>query len=145
MRRGMDWRLFVFAWAIPVALTLWAGGLVTLGCHRWGARPHATGDDSRNNLPIALLTWGEGWHNNHYADPERAVFHPRLDVGGWSLSLMLQICGCRRVCFFAAALVAFFGISGQSLAGSIGGEVNLSKEEFAEMIVNQLLLTKIKK
>ena len=80
--------LAVFAWAVPMALTLRVGGLVTLVCHRWGSRPHATNDDSRNNLLVALLSWGEGWHNNHHADPERAVFHPWMDVGGTFINLV---------------------------------------------------------
>jgi fatty-acid desaturase len=32
-----------------------------------GTRPFSIGDDSRNNLSVALLTFGEGWHNNHHA------------------------------------------------------------------------------
>jgi stearoyl-CoA desaturase (delta-9 desaturase) len=46
--------------------------LVNSATHMWGARPHATGDDSTNNLAIALLTFGEGWHNNHHAFPTSA-------------------------------------------------------------------------
>jgi stearoyl-CoA desaturase (delta-9 desaturase) len=34
--------------------------------HVWGSRRYATEDDSRNNLALALLTMGEGWHNNHH-------------------------------------------------------------------------------
>jgi stearoyl-CoA desaturase (Delta-9 desaturase) len=34
--------------------------------HVWGTRPYATGDHSRNNLLLALFTFGEGWHNNHH-------------------------------------------------------------------------------
>lgn len=34
--------------------------------HRWGSRRYATPDDSRNNLLLALITLGEGWHNNHH-------------------------------------------------------------------------------
>lgn len=34
--------------------------------HRWGRQRYATGDDSRNNWFLALLTLGEGWHNNHH-------------------------------------------------------------------------------
>jgi len=34
--------------------------------HRWGSQRYATEDDSRNNLFLALLTLGEGWHNNHH-------------------------------------------------------------------------------
>lgn len=91
----LDWRLAVFAWAVPVALTLGAGGLVTMGCHLWGTQPHATGDNSRNNLAIALLTWGEGWHNNHHAAPGKAVFHPTLDVTGQVLRLASFTAGRR--------------------------------------------------
>ena len=34
--------------------------------HLFGRRRYATGDESRNNLFLALLTLGEGWHNNHH-------------------------------------------------------------------------------
>lgn len=34
--------------------------------HRFGSRPYATADTSRNSLPLAVLTLGEGWHNNHH-------------------------------------------------------------------------------
>ena len=40
--------------------------------HRWGYRNYETPDDSRNNIPIGLLACGEGWHNNHHADPRSA-------------------------------------------------------------------------
>ena len=34
--------------------------------HVWGKQRYATGDDSRNNPVLAMLTFGEGWHNNHH-------------------------------------------------------------------------------
>jgi stearoyl-CoA desaturase (delta-9 desaturase) len=34
--------------------------------HLWGTRRYETSDTSRNNVLIALLTMGEGWHNNHH-------------------------------------------------------------------------------
>jgi len=40
--------------------------------HRWGSRRFATRDDSRNNWLLALLTFGEGWHNNHHHFPGSA-------------------------------------------------------------------------
>ncbi len=45
--------------------------------HRWGSRRYATNDDSRNNWLLALLTFGEGWHNNHHHFPgsARQGFH----------------------------------------------------------------------
>jgi stearoyl-CoA desaturase (delta-9 desaturase) len=47
----------------------WAVNSVT---HMWGSRRFATRDDSRNNWWVALLTSGEGWHNNHHAHPTSA-------------------------------------------------------------------------
>ncbi len=40
--------------------------------HMWGYRNYETREDSRNNWLFALLTNGEGWHNNHHADPRSA-------------------------------------------------------------------------
>lgn len=47
----------------------WAVNSVT---HMWGGRRFNTRDDSRNSLWVALLTFGEGWHNNHHAHPTSA-------------------------------------------------------------------------
>jgi stearoyl-CoA desaturase (delta-9 desaturase) len=40
--------------------------------HLFGGRPFATKDDSTNNWFVAILTFGEGWHNNHHAFPTSA-------------------------------------------------------------------------
>jgi stearoyl-CoA desaturase (delta-9 desaturase) len=40
--------------------------------HLWGYQNYPTGEYSRNNWLVALLTSGEGWHNNHHADPRSA-------------------------------------------------------------------------
>ncbi len=40
--------------------------------HIYGSKPHNTDDDSTNNWFVALLTFGEGWHNNHHAFPTSA-------------------------------------------------------------------------
>jgi len=40
--------------------------------HLWGYRNYETGENSRNNVIVALLSNGEGWHNNHHADPRSA-------------------------------------------------------------------------
>jgi stearoyl-CoA desaturase (delta-9 desaturase) len=41
-------------------------------CHVWGQRPFKTADYSTNNFPIAIVSLGEGWHNNHHAFPASA-------------------------------------------------------------------------
>lgn len=40
--------------------------------HMWGNQRYETGDTSRNNFILALVTMGEGWHNNHHHTPGRA-------------------------------------------------------------------------
>jgi stearoyl-CoA desaturase (delta-9 desaturase) len=51
---------------------LHATWLVNSATHLWGSRRFQTRDDSTNNWWVAMLTWGEGWHNNHHAHPVSA-------------------------------------------------------------------------
>jgi len=46
--------------------------LVNSATHSWGSRRFKTRDDSTNSWWVALLTFGEGWHNNHHAHPVSA-------------------------------------------------------------------------
>ena len=51
--------------------------------HGFGSQRFSTGDDSRNNLWLALLTFGEGWHNNHHHYPSSA----RQGFRWWEIDL----------------------------------------------------------
>ena len=51
---------------------LHATWLVNSATHSWGTRRFATRDLSTNSWWVALLTFGEGWHNNHHAHPVSA-------------------------------------------------------------------------
>src|SRR5438128_729830 len=51
---------------------LHATWLVNSATHSWGTRRFATRDLSTNSWWVALLTFGEGWHNNHHAHPTSA-------------------------------------------------------------------------
>lgn len=61
-------------WGICVRVVFsWhATCLVNSAAHVWGRRRFETLDDSRNNWWVALMTFGEGWHNNHHAHPSSA-------------------------------------------------------------------------
>jgi len=61
------WGIFV-----RVVFGLHATWLVNSATHMWGGRRFATRDNSRNNWWVALMTFGEGWHNNHHAHPTSA-------------------------------------------------------------------------
>jgi fatty-acid desaturase len=54
---------------LRTTLGLHATWLVNSATHLWGSRRFETKDDSRNSWWVALLTGGEGWHNNHHAHP----------------------------------------------------------------------------
>jgi stearoyl-CoA desaturase (delta-9 desaturase) len=55
-------------WGFMVSTVLLWHATYTINslAHTWGSRRYDTSDTSRNNLWLALLTLGEGWHNNHH-------------------------------------------------------------------------------
>jgi stearoyl-CoA desaturase (delta-9 desaturase) len=63
-----------FLWGIFLRITLGlhATWLVNSATHLHGKRRFETRDESRNSWWVALLTGGEGWHNNHHANPVSA-------------------------------------------------------------------------
>jgi fatty-acid desaturase len=61
------WQVTLWAVFLRVALGLHFTWLVNSATHLWGSRRFETADDSRNSFWVALLTFGEGWHNNHHA------------------------------------------------------------------------------
>ncbi|MFA9460995.1 acyl-CoA desaturase [Thiohalorhabdus sp. Cl-TMA] len=65
-------QLFVWGFLISTVVLYHATYTINSLAHSWGRRPYATGDDSRNNGILALLTLGEGWHNNHHFYPGSA-------------------------------------------------------------------------
>ena len=66
-------------WGFFVSTTLLWHGTFTINSlsHIWGKRRYATTDDSKNNPVLAIVTMGEGWHNNHHYYPRsvRQGFH----------------------------------------------------------------------
>jgi stearoyl-CoA desaturase (delta-9 desaturase) len=63
------WQLLIWGFAISTTALYHATFTVNSLAHLVGSRRFATKDDSRNNWFIALLTLGEGWHNNHHYHP----------------------------------------------------------------------------
>jgi fatty-acid desaturase len=66
------WPFLLWGSFVRVTLGLHATWAVNSATHMWGRRRFATRDDSRNNWWVALMTFGEGWHNNHHAHPVSA-------------------------------------------------------------------------
>ena len=98
-------------WVNGIAMVLWGSLLrVTLGLHAtwlvnsathmWGSRRFETRDDSRNSWWVALLTGGEGWHNNHHAHPVSARHGLRwyeIDANFWGIWLLARLGLARKI------------------------------------------------
>lgn len=71
---GMAMALSFLVWGmfVRLVLVLHSTWFVNSASHIWGYRNYPTTDNSRNNWWVALLTYGEGWHNNHHAYPRMA-------------------------------------------------------------------------
>lgn len=63
--------LLLFGFMIPAAIGLYQESNINVFCHsgNLGYRNFDTKDDSRNIPFLALITWGQGWHNNHHHKP----------------------------------------------------------------------------
>ncbi|HEY2042815.1 MAG TPA: acyl-CoA desaturase [Jatrophihabitans sp.] len=63
--------LTAFFWAslVRVALLHHVTWSINSVCHMIGERPYSSRDKSANFWPLAILSFGESWHNSHHADP----------------------------------------------------------------------------
>jgi stearoyl-CoA desaturase (Delta-9 desaturase) len=66
-------QLFIWGFVLSTVLLYHGTFCVNSLAHVWGKRRYVTRDHSRNNFIIALLTLGEGWHNNHHHYPGSAA------------------------------------------------------------------------
>jgi stearoyl-CoA desaturase (delta-9 desaturase) len=88
-------QMLVWGFCISTVVLFHATFTINSLAHRFGARRFATPDDSRNNIWLALLTFGEGWHNNHHFYPSAA----RLGFRWWEIDLtyyglrLMALCG----------------------------------------------------
>lgn len=73
-------------------VALWHGTFVINSlCHIWGSRRYETKDQSRNNFWLALITLGEGWHNNHHyyhSSVRQGFFWWEIDISYYILWMM---------------------------------------------------------
>lgn len=83
-------------WGFFVSTVVLFHATVTINslAHRYGTRRYDTRDDSRNNVWLALITFGEGWHNNHHFFPGSARQGFRwweIDLTWYGLKLMAAL------------------------------------------------------
>ena len=88
-------QLLIWGFVVSTVALYHATFTVNSLAHVWGNRRYATSDHSRNNLWIALLTLGEGWHNNHHHYPGSArqgFYWWEIDLTYYGLRI-LAACG----------------------------------------------------
>jgi stearoyl-CoA desaturase (delta-9 desaturase) len=67
---------------------------VNSATHMWGYRNYETSDDSRNLWWVGLLSFGEGWHNNHHAYQRMAAHGHKwweIDMTYWAICAMEKL------------------------------------------------------
>ncbi len=108
------------SWALGLEAMVWAGLIrvfafehstfaVNSICHTFGRRTYEARDKSRNNWVVALLVFGEGWHNNHHAFPRSArhgLERYQVDVSWWTIRLLERLHLARAVRLPTPAQVA---------------------------------------
>lgn len=94
-------QMLVWGFFVSTTLLYHATFSVNSVAHRFGRRRFATRDASRNNGLVALLTLGEGWHNNHHRFPSSArqgLARFELDPSWWFIRALaaLHLAGALR-------------------------------------------------
>ena len=88
------WPWLLWGAVLPVTIGFHVTWMVNSVTHLWGTRRFSTRDDSRNNFGVALLTGGEGWHNNHHANPVSArhgLAWYEIDVNYYGILLLQKL------------------------------------------------------
>ena len=85
------WGMLMWGIFLRTTIGLHATWLVNSATHLWGRQRFQTSEDSRNNWWVALLTFGEGWHNNHHAHPTSArhgLAWYEIDFNWWGIRVL---------------------------------------------------------
>jgi stearoyl-CoA desaturase (delta-9 desaturase) len=87
-------QLFVWGFLISTVLLTHVTLTINSFAHRFGFRTYETTDDSRNNWFLALITLGEGWHNNHHFCPasvRQGFVWWQIDISYYVLRMMAAV------------------------------------------------------
>jgi len=94
------WPCVLWGIFLRTVVGLHATWLVNSATHSWGNRRFATRDTSTNSWWVALLTGGEGWHNNHHAHPVSARHGMRwfeIDLNWYGIWIMKKLGLARNI------------------------------------------------
>ena len=81
----LRWAFAAWVWGANVSTLVLCHFVFSINSisHLFGSRRYDLADDSRNNFVVALMSFGEGWHNNHHCYPGRA----KLGEPWWEIDI----------------------------------------------------------
>lgn len=85
------WSMLVVGFCLSTVITWHSTFFINSLAHVYGSQRYLTGDDSRNNFWLALLTLGEGWHNNHHyymSSVRQGFFWYEIDITYYLLKML---------------------------------------------------------
>ena len=88
------WSFLFWGYFVSTVVLFHATCLINSMAHRIGSRRYDTADDSRNSFALAVVTLGEGWHNNHHKYPGAArqgFFWWEIDLTYYGLLLLERL------------------------------------------------------
>ncbi len=88
------WSYIIWGMCLRSVLLWHSTWFINSVTHMWGYRTFETNDNSRNLWWAAIVTYGEGWHNNHHAYPHVAKAGWRwweVDVTWWAIQLLRSL------------------------------------------------------
>jgi stearoyl-CoA desaturase (delta-9 desaturase) len=89
---GLD--VYLWGYVVSTCVLMHATFTINSLAHVFGSRRYATTDTSRNNLLLALITFGEGWHNNHHhymSSARQGFFWWEIDVSYYVLKVLSAV------------------------------------------------------
>jgi stearoyl-CoA desaturase (delta-9 desaturase) len=122
-----------FVRSVLVLHTTW---LVNSATHIWGYRTFQTRDDSTNLWWVALLTYGEGWHNNHHAFQTSARHGNRwweIDMTYWAIKAMSWV-GLAHSIKMPKMVETAPTVSRPAAASVLAGKDRPSEDEETELV-----------
>jgi stearoyl-CoA desaturase (delta-9 desaturase) len=87
-------QMLIWGFFMSTVVLLHATVTINSLAHRFGSRRYDTRDDSRNNWLLALITFGEGWHNNHHHFPGSA----RQGFRWWEIDVTYYVLRAMALC-----------------------------------------------
>ena len=91
---AFGWQGLMWGFVISTVVLYHATFVINSLCHMFGRVRYRTSDESRNSFILALITMGEGWHNNHHyyaASARMGFFWWEIDLSYYTLRLLSAV------------------------------------------------------